>query len=234
MRLRGALACGLLAFLGCGNDDPVNLDASGPLRVEIRPSDLGLVPGQTGDLSVLVFGDRRVRDRTVRFTTSDSTIARVTQRSGIEAVVTAIAFGTATITAAAVADPVRKDSIRVSVRSAIIDPFYSIIITAVWVAGTTTAVDSFNVSGRIDVHMRIDAAPPGTVVRLLIGTAPAIECGAAPAGDQQFVVCPVDTAARDSLGARRYPNGSTVLSARLVRPDGMVIATGNRSLVLNN
>jgi hypothetical protein len=46
--------------------------------------------------------------------------------------------------------------------------------------------------------------------------------------------CTLDTAAKDARGALLYANGPQPVSARLVRPDGVVVASTQRILIFNN
>jgi hypothetical protein len=185
-------------------------------------------------LSAQLIGDRLPANRAIFFTTRDSAIARITQQFGLSAELKGMSHGLATVVGRAVADTLLADSSQVTVGTCESPP-PTVSITAITVSGTTTRVDTANVSGRIDIRFAVDQMPSNTVPRLRVGAGagPMLDCPPLASGARTGV-CTLDTAAKDGQGALRYANGPQAVSVRMVRPDGVIVALTQRILVFNN
>jgi hypothetical protein len=223
----------LLPLLASCSESPVATPAEPqPLRVKFERDAVFLEVGASTSIPVSVMGGPPEVDRRVILQSSDTSIVTVNPSTGDEAIIHALAPGTARIAAIAIADPAVRDTLQV-VAVATTSPTPTIVITAIHRGGLAVPVDSTNVAGAIDVHFAAEAAQTGWTTRLILASGPAVSC--LDVVQSRFAgTCTVDTAATDSSGTRIYSNGAHHVSVQLVRSDGVIMASNRRTLVINN
>jgi len=228
---RSVALSGLL-LAACASETGLEPLPEEPLTVVVTPASLHLCTGQESEITAQVLGGSDSSDRSVTFATADPAVVAIRERSPDAVTVAGVGSGETLLVATAAADPAVADTAHVTVGFCT-SPTPAITINAITVAGTSTPVDSQNVTGRIDVHHEFDAAPAGSTVRIVIGASPRIECPpiVPPRGSG---ICPVDTAAKDAQGAAVHSNGEQSLTMLMVRPDGVIVASNQRTVVLAN
>src|SRR5579885_2498528 len=206
-------------------------------QVTVSPSSVNLNVGDKVTLAASVDADAGVTDRTVTWSSSNTAIATVDANG----VVTAVAAGNATITAASKADPNVKGAAAVTVGAGPVAQPAVVTISTINstrcdVFGSCTSVPANlgNATGQLDVTLNVD---PGT--QKLAGVDLLMNCNAAanfPAASDTVVAtqnlggaasalaaeaaaAPVtlsfNTASFNSTtGATAFKNGSCVLKAR--------------------
>ena len=194
----------------------------GVQRVDVSPTTDILPPGGTRQLVANVTANPGVA-RTVTWSSSATNIATVST-SGV---ITAVAVGNATITAASTVDPTVSGSMALTVRPI---QAATVSIQKITVAGNTASpVNPNNVTGQIDVTLNVN---PGeqtiTKVEVLIDGAVACSQNMSVAESEALrmaaafeeieavdVVCSVNTAAfSPTTGAVNFANGTHQISAR--------------------
>lgn len=176
-------------------------------------------------VSAELLGDSLPANRAVHFATLDSTVVAIFQQSGRAAEFMGVSSGVAVVVARAVADSMLRASSQVTVLQCESPP-PTIAIISITLSGTSTRVDTANVTGRIDIHFAVDLMPADTVPRLRVGggSGPMHDCPPIDAATQTGV-CTLDSAANDGRGALIHANGPQPVSVRMVRPDGTTIAS---------
>lgn len=129
------------------------------------------------------------------------------------------------VVARAVADSMLRASSQLTVLQCESPP-PTIAIISITLSGTSTRVDTGNVTGRIDIHFAVDLMPANTVPRLRVGGGSGLMLDCPPIdAATQTGVCTLDTAVKDGEGALIHANGPQPVSVRMVRPDGTTIAS---------
>jgi hypothetical protein len=216
-----------------------------PLQISITPS--GTIPlavGETAVVTAAVTGGAEGTNRSVTFQSSNPSVATVNATTGL---VTAVAPGSATITATAAADPNLRASVQVTVSPAAppLAPV-TISIAAITQGGTNIPVNVNNVAGQIDVVVNL-TVPTGqqvSAVEVLMGTTVACRQTFADAAgtdldvdaaqQTQTIVCSIPTNELDADGRPVFLNQQITVSARAIHPDGTVSATAERQITLMN
>jgi hypothetical protein len=246
LRGLGLAAFAAVAFAACDGGTTTVIvpePEPAPITITATPAQMDLVVGQTQQVVATVSGGAAGTSRAVNFSSSNTAVATV----NAQGVVTAVAPGTATIIAAAAADPNVRAGVGVTVRAADVippGPDASVTIAGVTQGGTTFPVDPSNVTGQIDVALNVER---GNARRLevLLGNQVVDACtqvfGAANEPQPitaeglslqaQTIVCSINTAAYnvvDGQGVPLYANGPHQIRARLVAGDGSTLdaATG--------
>lgn len=202
------------------------------LQVTFGRTHVTICEGQSDVLSAQVVGGSRQEERGVRFTSRNTTVVTIREQHGAEAILEAKNQGTTTIVAAALAEPAVRDSIEVYVDPCT-TPTPTIAIVRITLPGTSTVVDPSNVAGVVDVHLTIDSAPLGAVVRVLVDNEIEIDCMPLDAASS-VIHCTLDTTVVNSDGVSLVANGSHDLTAQLIRLNGVVVASNQRTIVVNN
>ena len=222
----------LAATFACGDEATRAIEEPDALAVELDRTTIILCPGDLATLDAVVSGDQTQTQRAVHFTTRDSVVVAVREQYGLQALLEGRGFGTTAVYATAVAEPGVVDSASATVTGCT-TPTPVISILALVMSGTGTPIDTSDVSGAIDVHLFVSDVTGAAVAKLRIGTDTLIDCGAIES-DPDEIICVIDTGARDAGGNALFPDGAYRISARLIRPDGIIIAETSRTLVLNN
>lgn len=173
-------------------------------------------------------------NRRVRWTTTNAAVATVDTNG----VVAAIAAGTATISATALADPTIKGEALVTVGAGSTG---ILIISAINQNGK--AADVSNISGQLDVVLAVDSetrsltridlvlncAGTDTVVatQSMPGASPAATPAATPSEQS---ISPVTL----SFNTAAFKNGQCFLRARAITTNGSAIASASLAITLNN
>jgi Bacterial Ig-like domain (group 2) len=215
--------------------------------VTVTPSSASLAIGDKFQFGASVDADQGVTDRTVTWTSANTTVATV-DATGL---VTAQAAGTTSITAKSKADPNVSGSASVTV-AAVVAATVTIgqINQTVCVPnGACTSVPAVlsNVAGQLDVTLNVDAGTQKiSQVQLLMN------CGGADTvvGTQGFSIAPPASSAEESAapvtisfntagfnattGAVAFKNGTCTLKARATTTTGTQTATSSTQITLNN
>jgi hypothetical protein len=242
--LRGLSVAAVAAFaLAACEDTVVNVPPAEPpppppITITVTPAQLTLDVGQTQQVVATVSGGPEGTSRAVNFSSSDTNVATVSAAG----LVTAVGSGTATIIAAAAADPDVRAGVGVTVRPDAPTEQASVTIQGVTVGGTTQPVNPGNVTGQVDVLLNVQRGPAQRL-EVLLGDQVVEACtqvfGAANEPltadglslQPTTIVCSINTAAFDVVdgqGVPLFPNAAHQLRARLVAADGSTLdsATG--------
>ena len=221
--LAGAL---LLAAGVAACDGPA--DPSRDVAVTIEPS--GVQPLSVGDTLTVRATVQNADNSAVRFRSSNAGVARVDETTGL---VTALAVGEATITAASVEDP--RASAGVQVR--ITDRPSSVVIDQIIIGGTLANYQGLR--GVVSVQLFVEV---GSAAKLQVlvdgvvaceqsytaGRATALAGGVSASSAAASSVptsCQFDTAEFDpASGKPRFMNVASTITARLLAADGTVRA----------
>lgn len=192
--------------------------------VSVSPASASLVIGQTLSVAANVSGTNCTAAQLgVTFSTSDATKASVNATTGV---VTAVAAGSATITATSNTDASKKAALSVTVAAPV--PA-AVSILSITQFATNVPVDLSNVGGQIEVTLNIDpgSAPSiskaqvlvgGTVVAEQIYTAASPAWQASPELAVQTLVMSVNTRQVKKVGNLYVPvifNGPSAITARV-------------------
>lgn len=176
----------------------------------------------------------------VAWTSSNPAVASISNESNSGVTITAVATGSAVITAVATADgETASAAIGVTVRPLV--PA-QISIQSITTANLGTPVNVGNVKGQIEVNMNFDPGEERV-------DSVAFYIGGTQAASQTYVNGPAPAAGLISLSTNtahytknvaagtttvRYPNGATTISAAVYRAGQPPIATNQVAIVLNN
>lgn len=123
------LLCTAVVFASCSNDDDSATTPVAVSGISLDQTTLSIVAGETGTLKVSV-APEDATDKSVTWTTSEPTIATVSNTG----VVTAIKAGSATITVTSVADNTKEATCEVTITAA------PIAVTSITLNKTTTSI----------------------------------------------------------------------------------------------
>jgi hypothetical protein len=241
------LGASVLTAAACEEKTPVETD---PITVNVSPDAVTIEEGQSVQLVASVGGGDAGTVRTVTWASSNTAVASIAA-SGNTVTVTGAGEGVATITATATADPSAVDASAITVTADEPSAPATISIKSITFGNLLTPVNTQNVFGQIDVTLNVDVPAGNEVTRvetLIDGNvvcdqafsgAAAIGVAANPELGTEAqpveIVCSIQTQAFNSTtGAPTFPNGPHALTARLVGPDGTVVATPSTTLVFNN
>jgi predicted small lipoprotein YifL len=242
------LGTSVLAAAACEDKGPTVTFPPDDVEVSVSPESVELTEGESSVFVATVTGGEDGTARTVAWTTSNAEIASISE-NGNQVTVTAEGPGIATITATATADASAADAASVRVLTDEPSAPPTISIQSITTGNLNTPVNTENTFGQIDVTLNVDVPPGNEVSRvetLIDGdvvcsqefsSAAAIGVAAAEleAQAQVEIVCSIQTQAFNSTtGATTYPNGTHALTARLVGPEGTLVATPSTELVFNN
>jgi hypothetical protein len=221
----------------------ITITGAGVNQVTVAPSNAIIKPGDFLQATAQVDADPGVA-RTVTWSSSATSVATVDNTGKI----TAVAQGTATITAASTADPSVTGSLALTVR-----PLQTaqISIKSVTQGGTNNPVNFNNVQGQVDIVLNLD---PGdqvvTKVEVLLDGQTACSQNLSVQQSQELslaavfpdvqaaeIVCSINTAAfNPATGAVTYLNGVHQLTAKATiggtQPGN--VATPSQALTFNN
>lgn len=201
------------------------------VRLRLGARDVGaatlLAPDQVGALDARVFGLRPGADSSVRWTSSDTAVATV-EPGGV---LRTHALGYALITATSTADPFLRGTLAIDVSPSRRTP--ALRLAAFAGSETPRALDPDAVAGTIDVAVQTlrAAFPSAARVELSLGGDVVATRALDADGALRFTV---PTAARDSLGVPRWTDGARALVARVLAPNGALLARYERPLTLRN
>lgn len=226
--------------------------------VTVSPATVTVGVGATAQLAASVDADASITDRTVKWSSSDNTVATVST-SGL---VTGVKAGSVTIIASANAAPTVQGAAAVTVgggNGAVPTVTISSLNTTICAAGTgcasvpanlqnfgTGSASPANQTGQLDVILNVDAG--GAVLKSVTST---LKCGtdsltqsqtisgaAAPIGAEASSA-PVTfsfntTQFNSTTGVAAVHNGTCSISASAATAAGTQSATSSQSLTLNN
>ncbi len=213
--------------------------------VVVSPGSIALQVGSTLALGASVVADASVTIRTVSWSSSDSSIAKV-NASGI---VTAVGAGTTTIVATATADPTVKGMATVTVTPAPPPP-----VPTIGIVGATTTSCSGSQCSEVPADLQnfgTGSALPGATGQLIVSLAidtkglsiksygASLKCGLDSVTTVQTSIGStkltlVTTAFDAATGVPAAHNGSCALTASLAPTTGATQTTPPQSVVLNN
>jgi hypothetical protein len=222
----------IAATIACGDEATSAIEEADSLAVVLDRTVIILCPGDLATLDAVVSGDPTQTQRAVHFTTRDSGVVSVREQYGLQALLEGRGFGTTAVYASAVAEPGVVDSASVTVTGCT-TPTPVVSILGMTVSGTGTPIDTSDVSGAVDVRLSVSDVTVPAIAQLRIGTDALIDCGAVESNPDE-ITCLFDTDARDAGGNALFPDGAYRISARIIRPDGIIIAETQRTLVLAN
>jgi hypothetical protein len=215
----------------------------GVTKVEIAPNTAILKVGDIQQLTANVSRDPGIAG-TVTWTSSAPTIASV----GTDGKVTAVANGSAVITAASTVDPTVTGTAAITVRPI---QLAQISIQAVTQGGTTQPVNFNNVFGQIDVVLNVDPGEERVTKvdvnidgvsactrNLSASESEALRTAAAFADVQKVdIVCSINTAEFNATtGVAKYKNGPRTMSASatIAGPPARTITATDQPVVFAN
>lgn len=222
------LLLALLWFAAC-SDSPLGAKGVPPI-VELEPSgEIALAVGDTLRLQASV--QNAPSGASLAFTTSDSSVARVSA----DGLLTAVKPGTATVLATLRSDTTARSVLLVRVLNPLEMPPSnrpaSVLIESI-IDPAGAFADLKRVSGLVFARLAVERGRASRIEVLLNGTlACAQEFVTARAIGQvsgslarASILCPIPTAKYDSLtGTPAFRNGPASVVARLVGPDGVVL-----------
>ena len=224
-----AIAALALVRAGCEGD----LLVRPAVTVEIAPENPTVQVNGTVQLTATVRGSA---DGRVTWTSGADAIATVDASTGV---VTGVAEGQAVIRATSVADPSAFDTTTVTV-----EPPASgvLLIRTITDAETGQEVDRTQISGTIVVSVEYEAPPGVAVSHLDILVDDAVQCthqlGEEPAagGAAALAVfdCTIATDAVDDDGAPLFADGPHTIYARVMDPDGALVAEAGEPVTFSN
>ncbi|MGH7461186.1 MAG: Ig-like domain-containing protein, partial [Longimicrobiales bacterium] len=210
------------------------------VTVNVVPDTATLNVGQTRQLVAVVVGST---NQAVTWSTSAANFATVSATG----LVTAVAAGTAVITAVSQADATARDAAVINVVVPIPPAPPTIVITSVTQGGTNQPVNTQNVNGQIDVTAELTVPTGATVQRVefLLDNAVLANCTqtftSGGSTDEEIdqsqipLVCSINTADFNAAtGVPAFPNGPHTISARVISPSGTVTASTSHQLIFNN
>lgn len=224
-----ALTVLALALAGCEGDVLVRP----VVTVEIAPENPAVPVNGTVQLTATVRG---AADGRVMWTSDADAIATVDASTGV---VTGVAEGQALIRATSVADPSAFDTTTVTVEP----PATGVLlIRGITDAETGQEVDRTQISGTIVVSVEYEAPPGVAVSHLDILVDDAVQCthqlGEEPAagGAATLAVfdCTIATDAVDDDGAPLFADGPHTIYARVMDPDGALVAEAGEPVTFSN
>ncbi|MDF1504556.1 Ig-like domain-containing protein [Roseisolibacter sp. H3M3-2] len=184
-----------------------------------------LAPGRVTALDARVFGLSAGADSTVRWTSSDTSVAVV----AIDGTLLARLPGRATVAATSSANPFLRAAVTVDVTPAARGAALALGVRA----GDAPVADEAAVAGTVAAVVRADPAlfPADARLELTLGGQ---TLATRPLGRRAVRVA-LPTAARDAATARaRFPDGTRALVARAVARDGALLGRAERPLTLRN
>lgn len=194
--------------------------------ISANPQSITLDVGQSQRIVASLTGV----DGGVSFESLNPTVASVTA----DGLVTGLALGPATIRVYATSQPTLQTGVAVTVSQTVLPPTDSarVMIQSVTTSQTINPVDPDSVVNTIDITMSVERGQADKLQLLVNGnevttctqtfgstgaiTVDGLSIGAA----EQSVVCSLDTRAFDRVGNRgvpKYPNGSLVITAKLLK-----------------
>ncbi|CAN5876428.1 hypothetical protein BH23GEM9_BH23GEM9_08120 [soil metagenome] len=220
-----------------------------PVVVTLAPAALTLEVGEARPLTALVTNVPPARPADVDFRSSNTAIATVDGAGTVRGV----SVGQATVTALARADTTAKASADITVTAAPVQPGIDIVSvtnarTGQPVAPASTS-DSINITLAVQLPVGVQARVEVRIGDVVVADLPVTGAGRlnaaegiGPTGlvqDPLGLVSPVNTAAFDpTTGAARFPNGPHNILARIIGPQGTVLANAPpgpfTQLVFNN
>jgi hypothetical protein len=246
---------GLLAIAGltaCGDKvtvpPPTTTLPSNVVRsVTVSPPTAQLNVGDKITLGVSVDADQGVTDRTVKWTTSNATVASV----GTDGTVNALSPGTASITATSNANPAVSGSSVITVAAVVVATVTIGQINQTVCTPTCTSVPAVltNVSNQLDVTLNVDQGSQKlSTVQLLMncGGADTVvgsqsisappPAGAAGASESAApITISFNTAAfNPATGVVAFKNGACTLKAKGITTSGTQTAVSQTPITLNN
>jgi hypothetical protein len=204
------------------------------------PDNATLNIGQTLAMTVVVTNST---NQAASFVSSNPAVATVNATTGV---VTAVAQGITVITATAAADANAKDASTINVNPPAAPP--TVTVKSITFGTLQTPVNPQNVSGQIEVTLTVNVPTAGSVQRVETLIDNVVVCSQAFSGTGSIsiddeadaaddIVCTVFTNAFNATTgavADINKNGPHQLSARLVQPNGNIVATPSTALVYNN
>jgi hypothetical protein len=224
----------------CDDETVVPPQVDTVITVDVVPDTATLNVGQTRQLVAVVNG---TANQAVTWSTSAANFATVSATG----LVTAVAPGTAVISAVSQVRATARDAAVINVVTPPVIPPPTIVITSITTGNTNTPVNTQNVSGQIDVTAELTVPTGAQVQRVefLLDNNVLPNCtqtftsgGSADIETDQSMVpliCSINTADFNATtGAPAFPNGPHQVSARVVSPAGTVTASTSQALVFNN